>query len=67
MYQLLKSISRQDLMRRQLPAFLGAFLTAELAYKFHSFALETLAFLATWYALDWLLSKAIRQVARARF
>jgi hypothetical protein len=34
----------------------AAFLVANHCYKFHSFALETLAFLATWYALSALLS-----------
>jgi hypothetical protein len=29
-----------------------AFIIAELFYKFHSFALETAAFLVTWYLLD---------------
>jgi hypothetical protein len=29
-----------------------SFVIAELFYKFHSFTLETLAFLATWYALS---------------
>ena len=34
---------------------LVALLVAEAFYKFHSFALECLAFLATWYALSWLV------------
>ncbi|MGQ0550925.1 MAG: hypothetical protein ACT4PY_14795 [Armatimonadota bacterium] len=29
----------------------GSLLIAEFFYKFHSFTLEALAFLATWYAL----------------
>ncbi|MGH9766233.1 MAG: hypothetical protein ACREAB_02260 [Blastocatellia bacterium] len=31
--------------------------TAELFYKFHSFTLECLAFLATWYAVSYLASR----------
>jgi hypothetical protein len=37
---------------QRLVAFLLAFGVAEFAYKFHSFALECLAFLATWLVID---------------
>ncbi len=57
MYFLLNSVSRSDLFRKQLPVFVVAFLIAEFFYKFHSFALECLAFLATWYVLDALVQK----------
>jgi len=36
----------------RLIAFLAAFLIAEFAYKFHSFTLECIAFLATWLIAD---------------
>lgn len=36
----------------RLPSLVAAFLIAELFYKFHSFTLETGAFLATWLVLD---------------
>ena len=52
MFRLLTSISSGELFKRQLPAFLIAFVVAELFYKFHSFALECAAFLATWFVLD---------------
>lgn len=52
MFRLLTSISAGELFKRQLPAFLIAFLFAELFYKFHSFTLECAAFLATWFVLD---------------
>lgn len=52
MFQLLASISRQELAARQLPAFLTSFLIGTLFYRFGSFALECLAFVATWFALD---------------
>jgi len=35
-----------------------SFVIAETFYKFHSFTLETLAFLATWYALRVVVSFA---------
>jgi hypothetical protein len=51
-YQLLASISTQDLALRQTPAFAASFIIAALFYKFGSFALECVAFLATWFAID---------------
>ncbi|WP_455375756.1 hypothetical protein [Kaarinaea lacus] len=52
MYQLLRQIPAQQLLLRQLPSFLAAFLIAEMFYKFHSFTLECAAFLATWFVID---------------
>jgi hypothetical protein len=52
MYQLLHGLAASDIFKRQLPIFFVAFLIAEFFYKFGSFALECVAFLATWYALD---------------
>ena len=64
MFRLLTSISTGELFKRQLPVFMISFLIAELFYKFHSFTLETLAFLATWYVLDWIVQSVRRIVAR---
>ncbi|KPJ93421.1 MAG: hypothetical protein AMJ55_08010 [Gammaproteobacteria bacterium SG8_15] len=52
MYQLLRQIPAQQLLLRQLPSFLVAFLIAEMFYKFHSFTLECAAFLVTWFVID---------------
>ena len=52
MYQLLRALPTQQLLVRQLPSFLVAFMIAELFYKFHSFTLECLAFLVTWFVID---------------
>ncbi|MCP4285353.1 MAG: hypothetical protein GY792_13010 [Gammaproteobacteria bacterium] len=41
-----------QLLLEQLPVFVTSLLIAELFYKFHSFTLECVAFLATWYVLD---------------
>ena len=57
MYSLLRSQSFKGLIATQLPSFGLAFLIAELFYKFKSFALECLAFLVTWYVLDWAWSR----------
>ena len=40
----------------QVPALTLAILIAELFYKFHSFTLECLAFLVTWYVMDLVIS-----------
>lgn len=52
MYALIRSLSGRQLVTTQGPAFLAAFLIAEFFYKFHSFTLECLAFLATWFVID---------------
>jgi hypothetical protein len=54
MYSYVKTVGIPTFVLREAPAFGASFLIAELFYKFHSFALETGAFLATWYALSWL-------------
>ncbi|MBA2350850.1 MAG: hypothetical protein ACR2FI_02805 [Burkholderiales bacterium] len=57
MYTLIREIPRMRLLREQLPALAGALLIAEMFYKFHSFTLECVAFLATWFVLDWLVNR----------
>jgi hypothetical protein len=59
-YTYLRSLPPRDLVFAQAPVFLAAFLIAELFYKFHSFTLECLAFLATWFVLDALVT-GVRQ------
>lgn len=55
MFELFRLLSGEELLKRQLPALGGAWVIAELFYKFHSFSLECLTFLATWFVLDLLL------------
>jgi len=57
MYDLISRLTLKQLMTEQLPGFLMAFTVAELFYKFHSFMLETGAFLITWYVLDAIQAK----------
>lgn len=54
MYYMMRSLGIKATLRRELPAGAAAFLIAESFYKFHSFALETLAFVATWCLISWL-------------
>jgi hypothetical protein len=56
MYSYVKTVGVPTFVVREAPAFVVSFLIAELFYKFHSFTLETLAFLATWYSLSWIQS-----------
>lgn len=64
MFTLLRMLPWQRILVEQLPALAGAWLIAELFYKFHSFSLETAAFLATWFALDAAI-QGLRRLARA--
>ena len=56
MYTLVRSIPIRRLLIEQAPALAVSILIAELFYKFHSFSLECLAFLATWAAFDAVIS-----------
>ena len=52
MYTLFRSVPIRQLFAMQAPALLTGFMIAELFYKFKSFTLECLAFLATWFVID---------------
>jgi hypothetical protein len=52
MYTLIRSIPLRQLLVEQVPALGLSFIIAELFYKFHSFTLECMAFLGTWYVID---------------
>jgi hypothetical protein len=51
MYELIRCLTLRQLTLEQLPLLVIALSVAELFYKFHSFLLETGAFLLTWLAL----------------
>jgi hypothetical protein len=52
MFTLLRLLPWQRLAIEQLPAFGAAWLIAENFYKWKSFSLEMLGFMATWFVLD---------------
>ena len=52
MYTLTRSFSLRQLLVEHAPVLSASLIFAELFYKFHSFTLECLAFLATWYVVD---------------
>ena len=64
MFELLRSSSLRHLLARQAPALVISLLVAEMFYKFGSFTLECLGFLATWFVLDAMLSLVARAFAR---
>ena len=52
MYTFVRSISPPRFIIEQGVPLGASFMIAELFYKFHSFTLECIAFLVTWYILD---------------
>ncbi|GAB2546574.1 hypothetical protein [Spirosoma aerophilum] len=62
MYTLIRSLSLKSLLLEQLPALLCALLVAESFYKFHSFLLEGICFLVTWFVFDALIQFVRKQV-----
>jgi len=58
MYLMLRANGFFASLVHEAPTGLAAFVVAELFYKFHSFTLECLAFMATWFVFSWVASRA---------
>ena len=56
MFSLIKDLGLLVAAKQEAVPFLIAFAIAEFFFKFKSFALECLAFLAVWYVLSFLQS-----------
>ena len=65
MYTLIRLIPVKRLLLEQAPALGVSFVIAEAFYKFHSFTLECLAFLATWCVVDALVQPIARRLSSA--
>jgi hypothetical protein len=65
MYTLSRLLPLRRLLLEQAPALGVSFVVAELFYKFHSFTLETLAFLVTWGVVDAAIQLGRRAVTGA--
>ena len=52
MYSLIRTTPIRQLLLEQAPTLGVSLVIAETFFKFHSFTLECIAFLATWTALD---------------
>jgi hypothetical protein len=61
MYSLIHSYPLRTVVTEHLPTLAIALIIAEIFYKFHSFTLECLAFLGTWYFLDGLLHLILKK------
>ena len=66
MLEFIRSLNRNGTLVYQLPSMTAAFLIAENFYKFRSFALECLAFMATWYAIDLAVDILRKLLAKTR-
>jgi hypothetical protein len=54
----------RELLVRQAPILTSSLVIAEAFYKWHSFTLEALGFLATWAAIDAVVEGLIRIVRK---
>jgi hypothetical protein len=59
-YTLIRTLPLRAVLFEQLPTLGVSLVIAEVFYKFHSFLLESIAFLFTWYALDGLRAWAVQ-------
>ena len=66
MFELLRSSPLRHLLPRQAPALALSLLVAELFFRFGSFTLECLGFLATWFVLDATFARVGRLLSRER-
>ncbi len=60
MFSLIKDLGLRVAVRQEAVPFLISFAIAEFFFKFKSFALECLAFLAVWFVLSFLQSLIFR-------
>jgi hypothetical protein len=60
----MRSMSLRSLLVEQLPVLLLSMIIAEVFYKFRSFTLETIAFLATWFVIDFVVQRVLRALAK---
>src|SRR5512140_2480743 len=58
-YSTIQRLGIRESVVREAPPLVGALVLAELFFKFHSFSLECLAFLATWTSLGWVYSRVM--------
>lgn len=52
MHTLILRLGLVETLQAELPWLMASMVIAEFFYKFHSFTLECVAFLGTWYALS---------------
>jgi hypothetical protein len=62
-YTLIRNIRIREGLLAEASTFIFSLVVAEVFYKFHSFSLECICFLATWLALSFLFSQGARLIA----
>lgn len=60
MYYLFQNAADRRHLSKTTLAFIVALLVAELFFKFGSFSLECIAFLATWFGVDLIIDSLVR-------
>jgi hypothetical protein len=65
MLEFIRDLYRNHAYAR-LPGLVLSMAIAEFFYKFRSFILECIAFLATWYALDWIIEQIKLAILRRK-
>jgi len=65
MFTLIKNLTARQLFLNQLPVFASSLLFAGLFYKFHSFLLESIALLATWFVIDLVVNRTLATFTRS--
>lgn len=63
MHKLIASMTIREFLVQQVPGITLSIIIAELFYKFHSFTLECLAFMVTWYVIDLVCNMVIRVIS----
>jgi hypothetical protein len=63
MYTLIRNVGLRRGLVAEAPSLTLSIVTAEFFYKFHSFTLECIAFLATWFVLSYLFALAFGTLA----
>ena len=64
MYTYFRSQAFRTFMVSEAPYFFIAFLIANFLYKFHSFGLELVGFMATWYVISAVGNWAVAKVTK---
>ena len=63
MYTLIKSSTFPQIITKRLPGLVISLIIAEIFYKFHSFTLECVAFLGTWFLVDLIIEVIANKLA----
>ena len=63
MFTLIKYSTVPQIITKRLPGLVISLIIAEIFYKFHSFTLECVAFLGTWFLVDLIIEVIANRLA----